>query len=118
MNGLYVGLRSRVSPCVRSNFDTPYVSHINAAHKENICLISDAAGAYQEYLIHRLDTWTVSVAYMYAAHVSRVRCITPYLKHSFPFNSVRMLYILLPCRMHSVFLRALRCRGVACAHEY
>ena len=69
MNGLYVGLRSRVSPCVRSNFDTPYVSHINAAHKETICLISDAAGTYQERLIHRLDTWTVSVANMYAAYV-------------------------------------------------
>ena len=53
MNGLYVGLRSRISPCVRSNFNTPYISHINAAHKENICLISEAAGTYQE---RRLDT--------------------------------------------------------------
>ena len=65
--------------CVRSNFDLPYISHTNAAHKENICLMSDAAGMYQERLIRRLDTRSVSVAYIYAAYVSRVRCIAPYL---------------------------------------
>ena len=27
---------------------------------------------------------------MYAAYVSRVRCITPYLKRSFPFHSAEM----------------------------
>ena len=56
INSLYVRLRSRVDPCVSSNFDTPYISHMNAAPEGNICLIGDAAGTYQERLVRRLDT--------------------------------------------------------------